>query len=234
MAHARGPQMLTVLTSNSQRGVLAALGPAFERASGYALGISYDPAQVMLRRIAAGESADVAILGQAAIDTLAHQGKVDGATRRTLARCGVGVAVRTGAARPDLSSVDALKRALLDAKSIIYTSEGASGMHFSKVIERLGIASEVEAKAHRQPGGLVAERVASGEVELGVQQIPELLAVRGVELAGPLPQAVQAYSIVTAAIFTASAQRVAAQALLDFLATPAAARVFRDQGLEPS
>lgn len=233
MTRARDLHVLKVLTSNSQRGVLAALAPELERTSGLKLSISYDPAKVMLRRIAAGESADVAILGQAAIDALAEQGKIDGESRRTLARCGVGLAVRAGAPKPDIGSVEALKRALLDAKSIIYTSEGASGMHFSGVIERLGIAPEIKAKAHRQTGGLVAERVASGEVELGVQQIPELLAVRGVELVGPLPQQMQSISIITAGIFKASKHREAAQALLDFLATPAAMRVFRTQGIEP-
>ncbi|HEV7801915.1 MAG TPA: substrate-binding domain-containing protein [Burkholderiales bacterium] len=176
--HSPAGAPLKVFVSNSLRGVLDALRPEFERASGYALDISYDPAQVMLRRIGAGESADLVILGAAAIDTLVEQGKVDGASRRTLGRCGSGLAVRSGAPRPDIGSVDALKRALLEAKSIIHTSEGASGIHFARLVETLGIADAVKAKARTQPGGLVAQRVASGEVELGVQQIPELLPYR--------------------------------------------------------
>jgi molybdate transport system substrate-binding protein len=225
---------LTVLTSNSIRGVLAVLGPDFERRTGYTLTISYDPAQVMLRRIAAGETGDVAILGTAAIDTLAAEGKIDAGTRRTLARCGVGLAVRAGAPKPDVSTVDALKKTLLETPSIIYTSEGASGIHFARVIEELGIADAVRAKAHRQTGGLVAERLAAGEVELAVQQIPELLAVSGVELVGPLPEPLQTRSVSTAALFTGTRQRTAAQAFIDFLATPDAARIFRQKGHEPA
>jgi molybdate transport system substrate-binding protein len=228
------PEALTVLTSNSIRGVLAVLGPDFERQTGYTLAISYDPAQVMLRRIAAGETGDVAILGTGAIDTLVAEGKIDAGTRRTLARCGVGLAVRTGAPKPDVSTVDALKKTLLETPSIIYTSEGASGIHFARVIEELGIADAVRAKAHRQTGGLVAERLAAGEVELAVQQIPELLAVSGVELAGPLPEPLQTRSVSTAALFTGTRQRTAAQAFIDFLATSDAARIFRQKGHEPA
>jgi molybdate transport system substrate-binding protein len=228
------PEELTVLTSNSIRGVLAVLAPDFERQSGYTLSISYDPAQVMLRRIAAGETGDVAILGTGAIDTLVAEGKIDAGTRRTLARCGVGLAVRAGAPKPDVSTVDALKKALLGTPSIIYTSEGASGIHFARVIEELGIADAIKAKAHQQTGGLVAERLAAGDVDLAVQQIPELLAVSGVELVGPLPEPLQTRSVSTAAVFTSSGQRNAAQAFIDFLATPDAARVFRQKGHEPA
>ncbi len=228
------PAPLRLFVSNSLRGVLDTLRPEFERTTGNRLDISYDPAQVMLRRIAAGESADAVILGKAAIDTLVAEGKVDGTTRRTLGRCGTGLAVRSGSPKPDIASLDALKAALLAAKSIIHTSEGASGMHFSALIEKLGIAEAVKAKAQTQPGGLVAQRVASGEVELGVQQIPELLAVPGVELVGPLPPQVQAYSISTTGIFTDSKQRDAALALLDFLVSPDAARTMREKGFEPA
>ncbi|HEY0335970.1 MAG TPA: substrate-binding domain-containing protein [Burkholderiales bacterium] len=225
---------LKLFASNSMRGPLEPLRPEFERASGCKLVVSFDPAQIMLRRIAAGESADVAILGKAAIDTLAEQGKLDGESRRTLARVGVGIAVRSGAPHPDIRSVDALKRALLEAKSIAYTTEGASGMYFAGLIERLGIADQIKAKAHTVPGGLTAELVASGQVELAVQQVPELLAVRGVDFVGPLPQQVQNVSVVTAGIFAATKQRKAAESLLDFLITPASSRVFRAKGLEPA
>jgi molybdate transport system substrate-binding protein len=226
-------QVLTVLASNSQRGLLTVLSPDFQQGLGVQLNVSYDPAQVMLRRIANGESADVAILGRSAIDTLIELGKIDRASLRLLARCGSGIAVKSGAAKPDIRSVDALKHSLLAVKSLIFTSEGASGMHFSRVIEELGIAAEIRAKAHQQTGGLVATRVASGEVELAVQQIPELLAVPGVDLVGPLPEPVQAYSMVTGGVFLSSQSRTAAQALLDLLITPEATRVMRSLGLEP-
>jgi molybdate transport system substrate-binding protein len=227
-------RIVAVFTANSMRGVLDTHGPAFERASGYTLDVSYDPAKVMLRRIAGGESADAAILGSAAIDTLIEQGKIERESRRALARCGVGVAVRAGARKPDVSSVEALKKTLLETKSIIFTTEGASGIHFSGLIEKLGIADIVKAKAHRQTGGLVAEVLARGEVELAVQQIPELLAVPGVDLVGPLPEPLQAISVSACGIFTNAKQRDGARALLDFLATGDAMRVFREKGHEPA
>jgi molybdate transport system substrate-binding protein len=222
-----------LLTSNSVRGVLAELAPRFARESGYALEVSYDPAQVMLRRIAEGESGDAAILGVAAIDLLVEQGKIERDSVRRIARCGVGIAVRAGAKKPDVGTIEALKQTLLDTPSITFTTEGASGMHFSRVISDLGIAELVKAKAHRQTGGLVAEVLARGDVELAVQQIPELLAVEGVELVGPLPDEVQAISTSAAGIFTEAKERAGAQAFLDFLRTPDAIRVFRDKGHEP-
>jgi molybdate transport system substrate-binding protein len=225
---------LKLFTSNSMRAVLDPLAAEFERATGHHVIPSFDPAKIMLRRIAAGESADVALLGTAAIDALADQGKIDPDSRRTLARCGIGIAVRAGTSKPDISTVDALKRALLETKSIAYTSEGASGMYFAGLIERLGIADAVKAKARTQPGGLTAELVASGDVDLAVQQIPELLAVPGVELVGPLPQQVQSISVVAAGIFAVTQQREAARAFIDFLMTPASTRLLRAKGLEPA
>ena len=227
-------KQLTLLTSNSVRGVLDVLAPLFERSTGHKLAVSYDPAQVMLRRIAAGESADVAILGAAAIESLVAQGKIGNESVRKVARCGVGIAVRAGATKPDVSSVEALKQTLIATPSITFTTEGASGMHFARVIQDLGIAELVKAKARTQTGGLVAEVLARGEVELAVQQIPELLAVGGVDLVGPLPEAVQATSTSAAGIFTEAKERDGARAFIDFLKTPEAARVFREKGHEPA
>jgi molybdate transport system substrate-binding protein len=215
-------------------GVLDELLPAFERASARRVTVSYDPAQIMLKRIAAGESGDVAILGQPAIDALAAQGKIAPESRRTLARCGVGIGVRAGAPRPDISSVESLKRALLEAKSIAHTTHGASGIHFSGVVERLGIANEVKAKAVQNQGGLIGTLVVEGKAELAVQQIPELMAVPGLELVGPLPQELQSISVVTVGIFVHAKEQTGAQALIDFLALPTSARVFRAKGLEPA
>ena len=225
---------LKLFTSNSTRVVLAELLPEFERSSGTHVTVSHDPVLVMLKRISDGETADLAILGQAAIDTLAAKGKIAPDSRRTLARCGVGIGVRAGTPKPDISSVEALKRALIAAKSICHTTHGASGIHFSRVIEQLGIADEVKAKAVTNEGGLIGELVVSGDAELAVQQIPELMAVPGIDLVGPLPQELQSISVVTAGIFAGSKQAAAARALLEFLATPASARVFRAKGLEPA
>jgi len=224
---------IQVFTSNGLRAVMGELAPAFERASGHSVAVSYDPAKIMLRRIQAGETADLAIIGGTAVDDLTRQGKISASTRRAFARCGVGLAVRVGARKPDIGTIDAFKQALLAAKSVAYTQEGASGIHFSGVIERLGIAEQVQAKAVRQPGGLVGELVAAGKAEIAIQQIPELLAVPGIELVGPLPHEVQAVTVSTAGIFAASRQPEAARALLDFLTTSSAARVLRARGLEP-
>jgi len=223
-----------VLASNSIRAVLGELVPQFERTSKRAIAVSYDPAKVMLGRIQKGETADVVITGSGAIDDLVKQGKILADSRRILARCRVGVAVRAGAPMPDIGTVEALKRVLLAAKSIAYTQEGASGMHFSGVIERLGIAEEVRAKAVRQPGGLVGELVAAGKAEVAIQQIPELLAVPGIELVGPLPAEIQLVTVSSAGVFAGTKEAQAAESLIDFLSTPAAARIMKAKGLEPA
>lgn len=225
---------IQLFVSNSLRGVLGELIPQFEHASGHRVSISYDPAKLMMERIARGETADLAIIGGSAIDDLVKAGKIDGGSKRPVASCGVGIAVLAGAGKPDIGTVDAFKRALLAAKSVAWTQEGASGIYFTKLIERLGIARELLAKAVREPGGLIGELVASGKAEMAVQQIPELLAVPGIELVGPLPGDIQLTTASSAGIFTASRDPRAAQALLDFLTTPSAAKVFRARGHEPA
>lgn len=225
---------IVLFTSNSMRGVLNELLPEFERATGHTVRVSYDPAQIMRKRIAAGETADVAILSRTLLDELTDEGKIVADRRRTLARCGVGVGVLAGRPKPDVSTIDALKRALLDAKSVAFTVSGASGIHFSKVIENLGIADEIRAKAVRQPGGLVGELLVAGTADLAIQQIPELLAVPGVDLVGPLPQEIQAITVSAIGIFAASNRQETAQALIDVVSAPTSARVFRTKGHEPA
>jgi molybdate transport system substrate-binding protein len=224
---------MKVLASNSIRAVLGELVPQFERAGATRVSVSYDPAKVMLARIGKGETADLAITGSGAIDELAKQGKILAGSRRILARCRVGVAVLSGKPKPDVGSVEALKRALLGARSVAYTQEGASGMHFAGVIERLGIAEQVKAKAVRQPGGLIGELVAAGTAEIAIQQIPELMAVPGIELVGPLPAEIQLITVTAAGVFAGTKQVAAARSFLEFLASPAASRVMQDRGFEP-
>jgi molybdate transport system substrate-binding protein len=222
---------IKVMSANSSRAVFDELMPQFERASGHKVTLSYDTGNLTLDRIKRGETADVLVLNTAAIDALTKEGKITG-RRYELARCGVGVAVRSGAPKPDIGSVEALKSALLNAKSVAYTETGASGVHFAKVIEKLGIAAQIKAKSRTRPGGLIGELVASGEAEVAVQQIPELLAVAGIDLVGSLPSEVQLTSVVCAGAFAGSRQPEAARALLEFLASPAAALVFKAKGLE--
>ena len=223
-----------VFSGNTLHGVFNALLPQFERESGERVEVVYDPAQIVLKRVSAGETGDLAILGESVLDELIRREKIDGTTRKVIASCGVGVGVRAGSAKPDISTVEKLKRVLLEARSIAYTTSGASGIHFAKVIEQLGIADEVKKKAVTQPGGLVGELVVQGKAEIVIQQIPELMAVRGLEVAAPLPGDAQNMTTSAAGVFIGSRKAAAARALIDFLKTPAAAQVFRDKGLEPA
>jgi molybdate transport system substrate-binding protein len=229
-AHA---EEIKVLSTNGVRSVTVEMLPEFERATGHKVSIAYDTANLLLGRIRAGESADLVILTRPTLDDLIKQGKVGPGGGKDLARSGVGVAVRAGLPKPDISSAEGLKRALLDAKSIAFTKTGASGMHFAKVVERLGISDQVKAKAKIPEGGSVGELVARGEAEMAVQQIPELLAVPGIQYVGPLPAELQIFTIFTAGVMTGARQPEAAKAFIDFLSTPAAARVFKAKGMEP-
>ena len=226
-----GAAEIRVLCSTGMSSVMSVLVPEFERTSGHKLSIAYDTANLLMGRIKGGEAADLAILTGPAMDELLKQGKVAG--RTDLARSGVGISVRSGAPKPDIGSVEALKRALLDAKSVAYTTTGASGVYFAGLIERLGIAEQVKAKAKLRPGGAVGELVAKGEAEMAVQQIPELMSVAGTDLVGPLPPEVQYVTVFSAGVLAGAKEGAAAQALVNFLSTPAAARVLKAKGMEP-
>ena len=225
---------IKLFVSNSMRGVMNELLPQFERATGHKVDVSYDPAKLMMERIQRGEAADVAIMGGSGIEDLEKSGKIAAGSRRLVASCGVGVAVRAGAPKPDIGTVENFKRALLAAKSVAYTEHGASGMYFAKLIEKLGIADAIKAKAARQPGGLVAEIVVAGKADLAVQQVPELLVVKGVDLVGPLPKDIQQTTVSSGGVFADSKVSKEARALLDFLTTPDAKRVMKAKGHEPA
>ena len=221
-----------ILTSNSSRTVLDALEPAFERAYGRRYDVEYDSAKSMLARIKGGETGDVVILGDSVVRELEGSGIVAAGSRRGFARSRVGVAVRAGAARPDISTVEALKQTLLDEKSIAHTVHGASGMYVPVLLERLGIAEQLKPKTVTRPGGYIGGVVANGEAEIAIQQIVELLAVPGIDLVGPLPDEIQKVFQTAVGIFSASKQREAAAALIGFLLAPAAAGTFQEKGLE--
>jgi molybdate transport system substrate-binding protein len=194
--------------------------------------VEADSAKTMLARIQDGETGDIVILGKAAVEELVKLGLVAAGTPRPFSRARVGVAVRAGAPRPDISSVESFKRALLAAKSIAHTVHGASGMYVPVMLERLGIAAEMKPKTVTRPGGYIARVVAAGEAEIAIQQIVELLAVPGVDLVGPLPDAIQKVFETSAALFTAAREPQAAETLLRFLLAPSAGAVFREKGLE--
>jgi molybdate transport system substrate-binding protein len=223
---------LEVLTSHSSVPVLEALASRFERATGLRYSVVHDSAKLMRARIESGEKGDVVILGTDVVSALAGQGIVSDGSRRPFARARVGVAVRAGAPRPDIGTVDYFRRALLAARSIAHTVHGASGMYVPVLLERLGIAAEMKPKTVTRPGGYIARVVASGEAELAIQQIVELLAVPGVELVGPLPDEIQKVFETSIAVFSGSSRGAAAEALIRFLLAPAAAPLFSEKGLE--
>jgi molybdate transport system substrate-binding protein len=225
--------IVKVFSGNGHSASLSELLPRFERDNNCKVEMHYAPAQVTLREVKAGASADLGIIGSSVMDQIIAMGKIAPGSARVLTRNGVGVGVLAGARGPDLSTVDSFKRALLSAKSVAYTTDGASGIYFAGLIERLGIADAIKARAKTRSGGLIAEFVASGDAELAVQQIPEIMAVPGIDYAGPLPAEIQSITVTRIAVFTDAKEPVLAQRLFDYLLSADAARVFRARGMEP-
>ena len=225
---------LKVMTSNALRTVFRDLLPAFERAHHIKIDASYDPAKRVQLRLAAGETADVAVSNLPAIERMISENILDATSRREFAHYGIGIAVKAGAAKPDISTVDAFKRTLLAARSIACTIDGASGIYFAELIKRLGIAEAVNAKASRQPGGLCAEQLLDGRADIAIQQVPELLAAGpGIEVSALLPAELQKMSVLSAGVFKASTQAQAGRTFIDFLATPASLLSFKAAGFDP-
>jgi molybdate transport system substrate-binding protein len=222
---------------------LQELAPAFEAASGHKLKIEYATAGVVEQKIAAGDEIDVAILTKPRLDKLVREAKIVGGSVKTLARAQIGVAVKKGATKPDISSVEAFKRALLNAKSVAYldpASGATSGQHLAQVFEKLGISAELKPKTRlvstsAAQGPLrVGETVARGEAEIGLQPISELMEVDGTDVVGPLPAELQSPDLVYDAGGTFfSEQPIPAKMLIDFLADPNAAAVYKAKGLQP-
>jgi molybdate transport system substrate-binding protein len=225
---------IRVMSSNAFRQAYLELVPEFEKQSGHKVVTDFVGGVILMKRLKAGETTDLVIAAGQSIDELIAQGKIAPGSRVDLARAGVGVAVRAGAAKPDVGSADALKRALVAAKSIGY-STGASGVHLLKVFERMGIAAEVKAKIRQAPPGEpVGGMVARGEVEIGFQQLSELLPVAGIEVIGMLPPDYQEITVFSAGVHAAAKDAAGAKALAEFLAAPAAAPVKRRKGMEPA
>lgn len=233
MGAALQPIELTVLSSNATKAVLHALAPQFERTANLRLTFRYAPSAELKARIEEGEDFDVAFLTSTLLDDLVALGKVDASSRATIARAGVGVAIRKGARTPDLSTPEAFRRSLLDARSIAYVGRGVTADILRSVIERFGIAEEMRPKTTILSGVTAAEAVASGQAELGFTQISEILPHPGVELAGPLPPGIQVYTAFQAVVGSNARQPEAARRLIEFLTAPAAAPVIRAKGMEP-
>lgn len=231
---------IKVISGGAFKQVLNALAEQYERASGNKLDLTYRTVGQHLQLIKSGEEEfDVAVLTPDAIDGLIKEGKVVAGSRADLAKTGVGVVVKAGAPLPDVSSVDAFRRTLLAAKSVAYidpAAGGSSGIYLGKLLERLGIAAAVNAKAKLIHGGAVADHIAEGEAEIGIHQISEILPVKGVVLVGPLPTDIQNFTVYAAGVGTAAKDgaRDGASALVKFLAGPHAGPIIKAKGMEPA
>jgi molybdate transport system substrate-binding protein len=225
---------IVVLSTISAKEALIELVPEFERASGHKVNITYAGGSGLSNEIRKGTRADVFIGPEEFSGPLIAEGKLLAGSRTAFARSGTGLAVRSGVPKPDISSPEKLKSALLAAGAVSY-STGASGMHFVKVLERLGIADAIAAKrVAPAPGELVGAVVARGAADIGVQQISELLPVSGIQILGPLPAELQQTIVYGATAFPQSTQREAAQAFVNFLKSEPARDVLRKKGLDPA
>lgn len=224
---------IRVLAPNAVRETYLELVPQFEKASGHRVVTIWSGTADLMKRLKGGESADLVIIGSDSLDELIKLGKIQPGSRVDFVKSGVGVAVRTGAPRPDISSGDGVKRALLSASSIGY-STGPSGVYLDGLFQRMGIADQLKPKLKRPPSGAsVGEMVARGDVEIGFQQVSELIHVGGIDFLGPLPPDVQQITIYTSGIHTDASKPDAAKALARYLSSPAAAAVIRKNGMEP-
>jgi molybdate transport system substrate-binding protein len=230
---------IKVLCTSALTGAMEKLGPQFERETGNKLVLSYGATGGLLNRVKNGEAADVVIVTAPALDNLVKLGKIVEQGRTPIAQTGVGIAIRRGAPRPDISSAEALKRTLLAAKSIAYSDPaggGVSGIVFAQVVEKLGIADQLKPKTKLVPGGSGSPGAlaASGEVEIAVAMMSELMPVAGAEVVGPLPPGLQSLTVFSAGVSASAANPAAAKQLILFLSSPAAAPVLREAGLEPA
>jgi molybdate transport system substrate-binding protein len=225
---------IKVLSSNALKTALEELGPRFEKATEHKLVFTFRAAAELKGDIEKGAAVDLAILTKGAIDDLIKQGKLAGAGVDVV-RSGIGLAVRKGAPKPDISSTEAFKRTLLATKSIGYVEQGATGIYLKGLFERLGLADELKPKIKALPStNPAAHAVANGEAEIGMTQISEILPYPGADLVGPLPPEVQLHTVFSAGIGASAVQADAAKALIAFLTAAEAGVVIKAKGLEPA
>jgi molybdate transport system substrate-binding protein len=215
------------------KGAMKALAGQYRAATGARIDAAFAPTLALLDRLRAGEAADVVILTREGLDEVTREGRVAAESCVDLARSFVGVAVKAGARHPDISSEASLRATLLAARAVAYSRLGASGILFAGLIEQLGIASEINARAVIIPQGFTAERVVSGEADLAIQQISELKQVADIEVVGPIPRALQTPAVFSAGRMRASQKDGEADRLLRYLASSEAAPALRESGLEP-
>jgi molybdate transport system substrate-binding protein len=223
---------ITVLAGMGVISGVRDLAPAFERMTGHKVLVRFEQTADLTQLVNSGASADIAAVQPQQVEMFIKDGKMVAGTATNFAQAGVGVAVKKGARRPDISTVEAFKAAMLDAKSIGY-SRGGSGIISAKVMEKLGIADQLKAKTKFIDGVPVAEIVAKGEVDIGLQQINVILPVQGADYIGPLPKELQQTVKFSAAVLSVSKQQEVARAFLKFIASAEAAPLLRKSAMEP-
>lgn len=229
---------IKVFSTIGVQAALEELAPKFEKATGNKLTITWGTAALLVKRVQAGENADLMVLTKQSLDVLAKEGKATADADATFASSGMAMVVKKGAPKPDISTAEAFKQTLLKAKTIAYSnpaSGGASGVYLAKLLERMGIADQMKDKTKfPPPSGNAANLVVSGEAELAVQQEPEVMAVSGVDMVGPLPADLNNVTAFSAGLGAGTKEAAAATALMRFLHTPEAAAVFKARGLKPA
>jgi molybdate transport system substrate-binding protein len=224
---------IKLLASTAIKDAYLELLPQFEKATGHKVTAAWSSTPDIQKRIAAGEVADLVILGNSGTEELIKQGKLVPSSQANFAKSGIGVAVRAGTPKPDISSADAVKKSVLAAKSVAY-SAGASGIYLVSMFQKLGIADQVKSKtAAVKPGEPVGEVVARGDAEIGFQQVSELIPVKGIQYLGPLPAEIQNITVFSGGIHSGTKEADAATALVKFLTAPAATPTIKKHGLEP-
>jgi molybdate transport system substrate-binding protein len=224
---------ITVIASNAAKEAVLELIPAFEKSSGHKVTMIWAGTEAITKRISGGEVVDVVLIAAPNIDKLISEKKIVEGSRTNIAKSGIGVAVRAGLPKPDISSGDAVKKAVLDAKSVAYSS-GPSGFYIAELLKKMGIAEHIKDKVKQTPSGVqVGEVVARGDADLGFQQISELLHVKGIHYLGPLPPEIQHLTIWSTGIHSAAPSPDAAKALVKYLSGPDAGTSIRKAGMEP-
>jgi molybdate transport system substrate-binding protein len=235
MATAATAAEIKVLTTGAFKQVVVALVPEFEKATGHKVVVDNGTVGQLQKRVDGGETFDVLVLSPRGIEDYIKSGKIAAGSNARLAKVGVGVMVKDGAPKPDVSSVEAFKQALLKAKSVGYidpASGGSSGIYVSGLLDKLGIADQVKPKAKLKQGGHVSDLVKSGEAEIGIHQMSEIVSEKGVTLVGPLPAEIQNYTVYVVGLSTAAKDAEAAKAFIKVLTGPSAAGVLKSTGME--
>ena len=226
---------IKVLTAGAFKPVVVELVPAFEKATGHKVTVDNDTAGALMKRVAGGEAFDVLATAPGGLTELTKTGKVVNEPPVVLAKVGIGVAVKQGAPKPDISTTEALKQELLKARKVAMidpAAGGSSGIYLAKLFDQWGIGDTIKAKAVLVPGGLVATRVVNGEADIALHQISEILAVKEAVLVGPIPADIQNYTVYAGGISAASKETEAARAFVKMLAGPEAAAVLKAKGME--